>query len=136
MLAGLKGRPEMLEVLSADKVGELATGVAGGATVYELMLYLEDSPALGEAIVAWLTAETTIISNRTVLTDGKSWFDFLILSPHPPEAVRDALLLRDPDRECVKSLRQVGGRMPPAGGGAGGGEGVWAGPGGPRTTEA
>jgi two-component system, chemotaxis family, sensor kinase CheA len=111
MLAGLKGRPEMLEVLSADKVRELATGVAGGANVYELMLYLEDSPALGEAIVAWLTAETTIISNRTVLTDGKSWFDFLILSSHPPEAVREALLLRDPERECVKSLRQVGGEM-------------------------
>jgi len=111
MLAGLKGRPEMLEVLSADKVGELATGVAGGANVYELMLYLEDSPALGEAIVAWLSAETTIISNRTVLTDGKSWFDFLILSSHPPEAVREALLLRDPERECVKSLRQVGGEM-------------------------
>jgi len=111
MLAGLKGRPEMLEVLSADKVGELATGVAGGANVYELMLYLEDSPALGEAIVAWLSAETKIISNRTVLTDGKSWFDFLILSSHPPEAVREALLLRDPERECVKSLRQVGGEM-------------------------
>ena len=111
MLAGLKGRPEMLEVLSADKVGELATGAAGGANVYELMLYLEDSPALGEAIVAWLTAETKIISNRTVLTDGKSWFDFLILSSHPPEAVREALLLRDPERECVKSLRQVGGEM-------------------------
>jgi two-component system chemotaxis sensor kinase CheA len=111
MLAGLKGRPDMLEVLSADKVGELATGVASGANVYELMLYLEDSPALGEAIVAWLGSETKIISNRTVLTDGKSWFDFLILSSHPPEAVRDALLLRDPDRECVKSLRQVGGEV-------------------------
>jgi two-component system chemotaxis sensor kinase CheA len=111
MLAGLKGRPDMLEVLSADKVGELATGVASGANVYELMLYLEDSPALGEAIVAWLSSETKIISNRTVLTDGKSWFDFLILSSHPPEAVREALLLRDPDRECVKSLRQVGGEV-------------------------
>jgi two-component system chemotaxis sensor kinase CheA len=111
MLAGLKGRPEILDVLSTDKVGELATGVAAGANVYELMLYLEDSPALGEAIVAWLTAETKIISNRTVLTDGKSWFDFLILSSHPPEAVREALLLRDPERECVKSLRQVGGEM-------------------------
>ena len=111
MLAGLKGRPEILDVLSADNVGELATGVAGGANVYELMLYLEDSPALGEAIVAWLTAETKIISNRTVLTDGKSWFDFLILSSHPPEAVREALLLRDPERQCVKSLRQVGGEM-------------------------
>ena len=111
MLAGLKGRPEILEVLSADNVGELATGVAAGANVYELMLYLEDSPALGETIVAWLSAETKIISNRTVLTDGKSWFDFLILSSHPPEAVREALLLRDPDRECVKSLRHVGGEI-------------------------
>ncbi|HTG18657.1 MAG TPA: ATP-binding protein [Reyranella sp.] len=111
MLAGLKGRPEILDVLSADNVGELATGVAGGANVYELMLYLEDSPALGEAIVAWLTAETKIVSNRTVLTDGKSWFDFLILSSHLPEAVREALLLRDPERQCVKSLRQVGGEM-------------------------
>jgi chemotaxis protein histidine kinase CheA len=111
MLAGLKGRPEMLDVLSADNVGELAAGVSSGAHVYELMLYLEDSPALAEAIVAWLTAETKIISNRTVLTDGKSWFDFLILSSHPPEAVREALLLRDPERQCVKSLRQVGGEM-------------------------
>src|ERR1700730_2500471 len=136
MLAGLKGRPEMLEVLSADKVGELATGVATGANVYELMLYLEDSPALGEAIVAWLTAETTIISNRTVLADGKSWFDFLILSPHPPEAVRDALLLRDPDRECVKSLRQVGGEMLLADEAAADEEAVRADPGGRRTTEA
>jgi two-component system chemotaxis sensor kinase CheA len=136
MLAGLKGRPEMLEVLSADKVGELATGVAGGANVYELMLYLEDSPALGEAIVAWLTAETTIISNRTVLTDGKSWFDFLILSSHPPEAVRDALLLRDPDRECVKSLRQVGGEMLLSDEAGADEEAAPAEPGARRTTEA
>ena len=111
MLAGLKERPAMLDVLSADNVGELATGVSAGANVYELMLYLEDSPALGEAIVAWLSTETKIISNRTVLTGGKSWFDFLILSSQPPEAVREALLLRDPERQCVKSLRQVGGDM-------------------------
>ena len=111
VLAGLKGRPEMLDVLSADHVGALAAGVSAGDHVYELMLYLEDSPALGEAIVAWLTAEAKVISNRTVLTNGESWFDFLILSPHPPEAVRDALLLRDPERQCVKSLRQVGGDL-------------------------
>ena len=45
------------------------------------------------------------------LTNGESWFDFLILSSQPPEAVREALLLRDPERQCVKSLRQVGGEM-------------------------
>jgi hypothetical protein len=52
MLAGLKGRPEMLEVLSTDKVGELATGVAGGANVYELMLYLADRPHYASTIAA------------------------------------------------------------------------------------
>lgn len=108
-LAKLKERPAMLDVLSASNVGELAAGISTGAHVYELMLYLEESPAIGESIVAWLTADAKIISNRTVLTNGESWFDFLILSAHPPDAVRDALLLRDPGRQCLKSLRQVGG---------------------------
>jgi two-component system chemotaxis sensor kinase CheA len=110
-LAGLKGRPAILEVLSAENVAQLATGVAAGAQAYELMLYLEDSPALGQALVSWLNAEAWIISNRTVLTNGQSWFDFLVLSQSPPEIFRDALLLRDPERQCVKSLRLVGGQV-------------------------
>lgn len=108
-LAELKGGPAMREVLSAANVGELAAGISSGANVYELMLYLEDAPAIGEAIVAWLSSDAKIISNRTVLTNGDSWFDFLIVSAHKPEFVRDALLARDPERQCVKSLRQVGG---------------------------
>jgi chemotaxis protein histidine kinase CheA len=108
-LAGLQNRPEVLEVLSAENLSDLAAGISAGGHAYELMLFLEDSPALGEAIIGWLTTEAKIISNRTVLTNGQSWFDFLILSPHPPAAVRDALLLRDPERQCVKSLRQVDG---------------------------
>ena len=111
LLAGFKDRPEVMGSLSTENVGDLAAGVAAGANVYELMLYLEESPAIGEAIVAWLTAETKIISNRTALTNGESWFDFLILSQHPPEAVREALLSLDPERQCVKSLRHVGGEL-------------------------
>ena len=97
--------------LSTENVGDLAAGVSAGANVYELMLFLEESPAIGEAIVAWLTIETKIISNRTALTNGESWFDFLILSQHSPEAVREALLSLDPQRQCVKSLRHVGGEL-------------------------
>lgn len=111
LLAGLKDRTEVMGGLSTENVGDLAAGVQAGANVYELMLFLEDSPAIGEAIVAWLTAETKIISNRTALTNGESWFDFLILSQHPPEAVRDALVALDPQRQCVKSLRHVGGEV-------------------------
>ena len=110
-LEGLKGRPEMLGGLSSENVGDLAAGVAAGANIYELMLFLEEQPAIGEAIVAWLSSEARVISNRTVLTNGESWFDFLVLSPHPPEAVREALLTLDPERLCVKSLRQAGGEM-------------------------
>jgi chemotaxis protein histidine kinase CheA len=108
-LVGLQNRPEVLEVLSAENLSDLAAGISAGSHAYELMLFLEDSPALGEAIIGWLTTEAKIISNRTALTNGQSWFDFLILSPHPPAAVKDALLLRDPERQCVKSLRQVDG---------------------------
>jgi len=111
VLAGLKDRPDVLGSLSSDNVGDLAAGVAAGANIYELLLFLEEQPAIGEAIVAWLTAEAKVISNRTVLTNGESWFDFLILSPHAPDAVRDALLAIDPERQCVKSLRQAGGEM-------------------------
>jgi chemotaxis protein histidine kinase CheA len=110
-LEGLKDRPEVMGGLSSENVGDLAAGVAAGANIYELMLFLEEQPAIGEAIVAWLTTEAKVISNRTVLTNGESWFDFLILSPHPPEVVREALLAIDPDRHCVKSLRQAGGEM-------------------------
>jgi chemotaxis protein histidine kinase CheA len=111
LLAGIKDRPDVMGSLSTENVGDLAAGVAAGANVYELMLFLEESPAIGEAIVAWLTAETKVISNRTALTNGESWFDFLILSQHPPEAVREALLSLDPERQCVKSLRHVGGEI-------------------------
>jgi len=111
LLAGFKDRPEVMGSLSTENVGDLAAGVSAGANVYELMLFLEDSPAIGEAIVAWLSTETKIISNRTALTNGESWFDFLILSQHSPEAVREALLSLDPERQCVKSLRHVGGEL-------------------------
>ena len=110
-LVGLQNRPEVLEVLSPENLSDLAAGISAGSHAYELMLFLEDSPALGEAIIGWLTTEAKIISNRTMLTNGQSWFDFLILSPHPPAAVKEALVLRDPERQCVKSLRQVDGEV-------------------------
>jgi two-component system chemotaxis sensor kinase CheA len=111
ILAQLRDHPEMLEALSADNIRDLVAGVATGDHVYELMLYLEEAQAVGEAIVVWLTAEAKVVSNRTVLTNGESWFEFLVLSRHAPDAFRDALLQLDPERQCVKWLRQLGGHM-------------------------
>ena len=108
-LATYDVRPEVLEVLSPENVHALVAGFEAGANVYELLLFLEGAPAVGETLIAWLRTETTVISNRTVLTNGESWFDFLIFSQHPPAAVREALLARDPGRQCVKTLRLVGG---------------------------
>jgi len=76
---------------------------------YELMLYLEDSPAIGEAIVAWLTSDAKIIKQPDRADERRQLVRLLIVSAHPPDVVRDALLARDPERQCVKSLRQVGG---------------------------
>jgi chemotaxis protein histidine kinase CheA len=110
VLALLKDR-HMLEALSSGNIEELASGVAMGSHVYELMLFLEEAQAVGEAIVAWLSQEAKVITNITVLTNGESWFDFLVLSPLAAEAFRDGLVQRDPERRCIKWLREVGGEM-------------------------
>ena len=106
-VAGLHMRPEMLAVLSAENVQELVDGVAAGAYAYELLLHIEGSPAAGEALLGWLTTEAKIVTNRTVIVDGQSWFDVLFLSEHPPAPTRGALVARDPERRCVKALRRL-----------------------------
>ncbi len=106
-VGGLHMRPEMLAVLSAENVHEIIDGVAAGAYAYELLLHIEGSPSAGEALLGWLTTEAKIVTNRTVIVDGQSWFDVLFLSEHPPAPTRSALVGRDPERRCVKALRRL-----------------------------
>ncbi|MGH7087447.1 MAG: Hpt domain-containing protein, partial [Stellaceae bacterium] len=106
-ISGVRADPATLAALSPDQRRRLGEQLFAGAQAYQLLVHLEDAPSVGEVLIAWLNCETTVIHSQTALTNGQSWFDFLLLSKAGPERVRDALTSRDPERRCVKLLRRL-----------------------------
>ena len=108
LVAGLAIPPELLAVLSDENLAELERGIAHDRLVpYELLMHLEADPEIAERLMGWLIAEARLITNRTVVTGGESWFEFLALSPLEPSALVAALRAHDPDRRCVKRVRRL-----------------------------
>ncbi|HVB15713.1 MAG TPA: Hpt domain-containing protein, partial [Stellaceae bacterium] len=108
LVAGLSLPPELLAILSTDNLAELERGITrDGLLPYEILMHLEADPERAGRLIAWLTGEVRPITNRTVVTDGESWFEFLALSALDPAALTAALLAIDPDRRCVKRVRRL-----------------------------
>jgi chemotaxis protein histidine kinase CheA len=108
LVAGLDIPPELLTVLSDEKLAELEGGIArDGLLPYEVLVQLEADPELAQRLMGWLAAEARTITNRTVLTHGESWFEMLVLSPLQPDALSQALLRLDPGRRCIKRVRRL-----------------------------
>ena len=114
LVAGLHIPVELLAVLSDENLAELERGVGvDGMVPYEILLHLEADPAIAAGLIGWLGGEARAVTNRTVVSDGESWFEFLALSPLVPSALSARLLALDPERRCIKRLR----RLTPAVGG-------------------
>jgi chemotaxis protein histidine kinase CheA len=108
-------RPELVEILSAENIQELVAAVRGGRThLYEISAYLEGSEQLTLAFVNWVKSETTAITNRTVFIDGKTWFEFLVVSNLEANAVASRIAALDPVGECVR-MRSCQAREVPEG---------------------
>ncbi len=108
LVAGLAVPTELLDVLSDENLAELERGIGhDGLLPYEILVHLEADPEIAARLMGWLTGEARAITNRTVVTDGESWFEFLALSPLEPAALAAALLLLDPGRRCVKRVRRL-----------------------------
>ncbi len=108
VLAGLHIKPAMVEVLSVDAQARLVAAMApGDRYAYELMLHLESNSAAASSFVDWLSSSVEPVTNRTVLVEGESWFEFLVLAPLPPDEMRQHLSTIDPNLECLKAARQV-----------------------------
>ncbi|HKS88200.1 MAG TPA: chemotaxis protein CheW, partial [Stellaceae bacterium] len=75
----------------------------------EILVHLEEDPETAERLTGWLIGEARPITNRTVVTGGESWFEFLALSPLEPAALATALQVLDPGRRCVKRVRRLTG---------------------------
>jgi two-component system chemotaxis sensor kinase CheA len=108
LVAGLHIPVELLAVLSDENLAELKRGVGSdGLVPYEILLHLEADPAIAAGLIGWLGGEARAITNRTVVSDGESWFEFLALSPLVPSALAARLLALDPERRCVKRVRRL-----------------------------
>ncbi|HVC56752.1 MAG TPA: chemotaxis protein CheW [Stellaceae bacterium] len=125
LVAGLAIPPELLAVLSDENFADLARGIAeDGLLPYEILVHFEADHETAGRLTGWLAQEARLITNRTVITGGESWFEFLALSPLEPGALAAALLALDPGRQCVKRVRRLtagGGEVvvaPPAATGA------------------
>ncbi|HEX3860110.1 MAG TPA: chemotaxis protein CheW [Stellaceae bacterium] len=108
LVAGLYIPTELLAVLSDENLADLERGILQDDRVpYEILVHLEADPAIAGGLMGWLTSEAQAITNRTVVTDGESWFEFLALSPLEPRALAASLQVLDPDRRCVKQVRRL-----------------------------
>ncbi len=108
LVAGLRLPMELLAVLSDENLAELERGIAqDGLLPYEILAHLETDREIATGLIGWLTAEARTITNRTVITDGESWFAMLVLSRLEPEALAQTLANLDPERRCIKRLRRL-----------------------------
>jgi|HubBroStandDraft_1064217.scaffolds.fasta_scaffold01299_13 two-component system chemotaxis sensor kinase CheA len=105
---GFPLRAEVLATLSASQRARLDHAFAeGGQHAYELLLELEGDPEIAESLMDWLASAVETITSRTVLRNGTSGFEFLILSPQPIEWLATRLESLDPDRHCLVDLHEA-----------------------------
>ncbi|MDX2103784.1 MAG: chemotaxis protein CheW [Alphaproteobacteria bacterium] len=108
VVAGLHLKPEMMEVLSGDAQARLTAALGeAGTYAYELTLHLESTSEAAGNFVEWLSTAVESITNRTVLMDTESWFEFLVLAKLPPEEMQTQLATLDPGLDCLKAAAQV-----------------------------
>jgi len=98
VLAGFDISRELAEILSSENLWDLAVAIRqGGNHLYEVRARLEVSEAFTTTFVAWLQEASRPITNRTVFIGPETWFEFLIISPHPADVIAGDLARLDPD---------------------------------------
>ncbi len=87
-LATLEIKPALIEMLSPENIAHIMDLVqVGYLHLYEVLANPEKSPELTQAFLAWTESQVKPITNRSVFIAGETWFEFLMASMDPPEAV-------------------------------------------------
>ena len=108
LVAGLNLPDELLAILSDDNLAEFERGVlAVGLQPYAILAHLEADSDIAGHFIDWLSGEARAITNRTVITDGESSFEFLVLSPLMPNALAELLRALDPEHRCIRRVRRL-----------------------------
>ena len=94
---------ELVEILSAENIQDLIAAVRGGrSNLYEILANLEGSEELTLNFVKWVKSEATPITNRTVFIEGKTWFEFLVVSNLDKAAIMSRIAQIDPSGTSVR----------------------------------
>ncbi len=117
VLANFDISPDLVEILSAENIQDLVAAVHDGHNnLYEILAHFESSEEMTLNFVKWVKAEATAITNRTVFREGKTWFEFLIVSALVPPTVESRIAGIDPSGNsilvrCCKAKAQAGGAL-------------------------
>ena len=90
-------------MLSPENIAQLMDLVqVGYLHLYEVPANPEKSPDLTRAFLDWTESQVKPITNRSVFIDGESWFEFLMASMEPPEAVAARVAEIDPTGSFIQ----------------------------------
>jgi two-component system chemotaxis sensor kinase CheA len=98
---------ELRAALTDAQFSGLEQRTAEGWHVFDLLLDTENDPEISGDLAAWLSANTDVITTRTVNAGGMSWFEFLFATRHLLDEVRNATIALDPDQRCLRGLREI-----------------------------
>jgi two-component system chemotaxis sensor kinase CheA len=100
-------RPEFRATLSAEQLVRIEQGITDGKRAFEILIDLESDPEVSANILSWLTSAVETVTSRTVFRDGKSYFEFLVLSAETSDWLHAQLRDLDPERLCIEDAREA-----------------------------
>jgi two-component system, chemotaxis family, sensor kinase CheA len=106
---GFPLEPEVLSTLSEEQLDRLeAARRQGNLRAYDLLLELENDVEIGNDLLTWLADAVETVTSRTVIRQGRSGFEFLILSAETLDWIRAQITAIDPEQRCFRDLREAG----------------------------
>lgn len=81
--AGIK--KELLKTVSPDNMPLLMNKFESGKYLYQITVDTESDEDFTNRFVDWVRGNTESITSRTIIIRNKSWFEFLLASPMPPD---------------------------------------------------
>jgi two-component system chemotaxis sensor kinase CheA len=98
---------ELRQSLTSGQLAALEKRAAEGWHAFDLVLDTETEPEVASDLAAWLSANTEVITTRTVTAGAMNWFEFLFVSQQALDPVRAALTAVDPEQRCMRGLREI-----------------------------
>ncbi len=109
LLSEVHIKQELRDVIAPENMKDLLEALGKGWNVFEITTHLESSEEVAVAFSDWAQNRAKVITNRTMIIDDESWFEFLVVTESPPEVVIKEISDIDPEglllqaRQCPRA---------------------------------